>query len=143
MQNNDWRNGFTLGLIIGATASVILLLIVSTVPVGGSNSTSDWLSSISSVLSVLISAIAVVLVAATLTATEETLKETKKISVNQTRAWLLVKSVEVSQSQQLNKISFRITLQNYGPSPATNIRSEIYIYNDPYPFLYARAWDDL
>jgi hypothetical protein len=143
MQNYSWRNGLALGLVAGAGACVILFLTISTVPVGGSSSTSDWLSSISSILSVLISVIAVFLVAATLKTTEETLHETKQLGLNQTRAWLLVKSVDASQSQQGDKIDFRVTFHNYGASPATNILSEVYAYNDPYPFVYARAVEEL
>lgn len=143
MQNNSWRNGLALGLVAGAGAGIILLLTISTLPVGGSNSTSDWLSSISSIFSVLISVIAVFLVAATLKTTEETLRETKQIGLNQTRAWLLVKSVEASQSQQGDKIDLRVTLHNYGASPAMNILSEVYAHNDPYPFVYARAVEKL
>ena len=143
MSNNSSRNGFALGLVVGAGACVILLLTITTVPVGGSNSTSDWLSSISSILSVLISVIAVFLVAATLRATEETLHETKQLGLNQTRAWLLVKSVEPLQNQEGDKFDFRVTFHNYGSSPARNILSEVHSYNDPYPFFAVRPLDEL
>ncbi|WDA11829.1 hypothetical protein [Paracoccus marcusii] len=142
-EKNSWRNGLALGLVVGACACLILLSTISAIPVDGSNSTSDWRSSISSVLSVVISIIAVILVAATLKTTEETLRETKQIGLNQTRAWLLVKSLEISQSRKTDKIDIRVTFHNYGASPAINILSEVYAYTDPYPFVYARALEEL
>ena len=36
-----------------------------------------------------------------------------------------------------------ISLHNYGASPAVNIQSEIYVYNDPYPFVWARSLEEL
>lgn len=143
VNKNSWRNGFALGLVAGAGAGVLLLLTISTVPVGGSNSTTDWLTSITSILSVLISVIAVLLVAATLKTTEETLQETKQLGINQTRAWLLVKSVDVVQSQQEGKINVRVTFHNYGASPATELLSEVHAYNHPYPFIYALPLEEL
>lgn len=143
MQGNSWRNGLALGLVAGAGACLILIMMISAIPVGGSNSTSDWLSSISSILSVLISVIAVIFVAATLKATEQTLHETKQIGLNQSRAWVLVKSVEISESQQDDKVHFRVTFHNYGASPATSFQSEVYAHNRPYPFNTALPLEEL
>ncbi|MGH1458945.1 MAG: hypothetical protein ACRBBT_08585 [Paracoccaceae bacterium] len=143
MNNNFWRNGFAIGLVVGVGVCLLLLLSLSNVPVGGSDSTTDWLTSISATVSVLISGIAVLLVAATLKATERTLEETRQLGLNQTRAWILVKSVDVVQAQQEGKMDIRITFCNYGASPARSFDSEIRSYNFPYPFGYALPWEEL
>ncbi len=134
VQDNFWRNGFALGLVVGSCTCAALLVTVSAMPISESNSTTDWLVSISSILSVLISSIAVFLVAGTLKVTEETLSETKKIGVAQTRAWLLVKSVLVEKNQNNGSVDFEVTFHNFGVSPASDVKTEIHAYTEPYPF---------
>lgn len=134
MKNYMWRNGLALGLISGICATLLFLTFVSSIPIGGENSTSDWLSSIATVSSVVISIFAVVLVSSTLKATEETLHATKELGLNQTRAWVLVKSIDIVPIQNTNLFEIQVTFQNFGQSPATDLRSEVYVHNDRYPF---------
>lgn len=144
MKNNSWRNGLAVGLVAGSCTSIILLFLVSVLPADGPNTTSDWIIATTSALTVIVSVIAVLFVAGTLTATQETLAETKKIGLNQTRAWVLVKSAHVAAAQnKTGTINIRVIFCNFGNSPAKAIKSEIYLYNDPYPFEGARAIEDL
>lgn len=138
MKKFKWRNGFALGLFLGICLPLIVFIILGSVPVGGDNSTSDWLSSMAGISSVVISLVAVLLVSSTLKTSEETLHATKELGLNQTRAWVLVESVKIVPKHNTDTYGIQVVLKNFGQSPATNLCSEVYVYNDSYPF-WARS----
>lgn len=141
----ETRNTIASAATVGAMIGFVIALWLGAISVGETSKFTDWIQSTAAVAASGISALAVVLVAKTLKATRETLDATRimaedqrQIGDAQTRAWVMVSDISVDGGAYSNSKSdifhnVRITLKNYGITPAKWLRFDYEIRQVSYP----------